>query len=168
MALQIDMQFAQVNLDSWSIPIMNAQVCQSCGEVVSPKYSVGVFTDQANFENLAARLTVLLQISISADEFACRLCRGRLKNLEEKLTAKRSKVRAMYQRAGYVIGVAWRSLAQVHVPPNQSSTLKRPKDMSGGAGVSPATAKAQAPSSHTLFSQGTTYLKTCIQKIQIH
>ena len=59
--------------------------------------------------------------------------------------------------------VAQRNLAQI--PPNQaSSTLKRPKDTNGGAGVSPATVKARPPSkrptvSHILFPQGTKYLK---------
>ena len=148
---------------------MDARRCRFFGEVVSSKYSIGLFTTQANFDNLAARLSVLLQVPISAHDrlsmFACRLCRDSLKNLEEKLAAKRSAVRAVYQRAGYVIGVAQISLAQI--PPNQaSSTLKRPKDTSGGAGVSPATAKARPPSkrrtvSRTLFPQGTKYLKTC-------
>ena len=71
-------------------------------------YSVGLFTNQANFDNLTARLSVLLQVSNSADDglskFTCQLCRDILKNLEEKLAAKRSAVRVVYQHAGYVIG----------------------------------------------------------------
>lgn len=145
---------------------MDVRRCRFCGEVVSSKHSVGLFTPQANFDNLAARLGLLLQLPVSANDglskFTCRLCRGSLENLEAKLAAKRSAVRAVYQRAGYVTGVARISLAQI--PPNQgSSTLKRPKDTSGGPGVSPATAKARPPSkrptvSRTLFPQGTKYL----------
>ena len=141
---------------------MDTRRCRFCGEVVSSNHSVGLFTTQANFDNLTAKLSVLLQLPISVDDglskFACRLCRNSLKSLEEKLAAKRSAVRAVYQRAGYVPGVARISLVQI--PPNRGcSTLKRPKDTSGGAGVSPATAKARPPSkrptvSRTLFPQG--------------
>ena len=127
---------------------MDIRRCRFCGEVVSSNHSVGLFTTQANFDNLAAKLSVLLQLPISEDDglskFACRLCRNSLKGLE-KLAAKRSAVRAVYQSAGYVPGAARITLAQI--PPNRSySTLKRPKDTSGGSGVSPATAKARPPS----------------------
>ena len=118
---------------------MDVRRCRFCGEVVSSKHSVGLFTPQANFDNLAARLSLLLQLPISANDslskFACRLCQSSLENLEARLAERRSAVRAVYQRAGYVTGVARISLAQI--PPNQvSSTLKRPKDTSGGPGIS--------------------------------
>ena len=143
---------------------MDNQCCRFCSEVVSSNDVVGLSTPQATFDNLAARLSTLLQLPVSAtdglSQFVCRSCKHSLLNLEEKLAVKRSVVRAAYQRAGYVAGIP-----QIQSPSNRSSlTLKRPKDTSGGSGVSPATARARPPSkratvSHTLFPQDLETLK---------
>ena len=76
------------------------------GEVVSSEYSVDFFIPMPiNLCNLAARLILLLQVPISA-------CPSLLvnypdielqkswQNLKEKLAAKRSVIRAVYERAG--------------------------------------------------------------------
>ena len=106
----------------------------------------------ATSNNLAARLSTLLQLPVSATDglskFVCRSCKHSL-NLEEKLAVKRSAVRAVYQRAGYVVGIP-----QIQLPSNQSSlTLKRPEDTSGGPGVSPATTRARPPSKRATVSR---------------
>ena len=167
------MQSALVTLDNWSIPIFLLEIaarrCRFCIEV-SSKHSVGLFTTQANLDNLISWLSLILHVPISADnglsKFACQLCWDSRKNLEEKLAAKRSVVRVLYQCARYVTGIVWRNLALIS--PNQAfSTSKRPNYTSGGAGVSLAAMNAQPPSkrptvSHTLFPQGTKYLKAYI------
>lgn len=135
---------------------MDLRSCRFCSEVVPSKHSVGLFTNQAEFTNLAVRFSILLQVPVASTDgllrYCCRQCKESFLNLERKLESTRNRVKAVYQSAGIVTSLAV-------VQPSKVGSLKRTKDTSGGPGVSPATEKARPPHkrsavSRTLFPQG--------------